>query len=112
MTLVSCTKSDVNDESGTDAIVGTWFLVEVNGTDITSLDCINNSFIESDAVTITFFIQNEDDNGECETLANSTGEFTFENNVYSIDGESFDFDISGNTLSWDIDSETNFEFRK
>jgi hypothetical protein len=109
--LTSCTKATVADENA-DPIVGKWFLTRVNTTDVATIDCYRDSFIESDAETITFFLRDLLEDGSCETLINQTQNLTIEEGFYFLGDEALDIDIRGNRLSWRVDAESTLEFEK
>ncbi len=50
--LFSCTKDDSEGSLNYDPISGTWFLIKVNDTDVSDIDCYRDSFIESNGETI------------------------------------------------------------
>jgi len=111
LTISSCTKEDLADENR-DPIVGKWLLVQVNETNVAHVDCYRDSFIESDAETITFFIQDRLENGDCETVLNNTQTLTNEDGFYYLGNEVIEIYIDGNELSWRVDLDTTLEFRK
>lgn len=109
--FVSCSKSNVADENA-DPIVGKWFLTRVNTIDVADIDCYRDSFIESDAEIITFFLRDLLEDGSCETLVNQTQNLTIEEGFYYLEDEALDIDIRGDQLSWRIDAESTLEFEK
>lgn len=111
ITVTSCTTEDVTDENS-DPIVGKWFLTTVNDTDVANIDCYRESFIESDAETITFFIQDRLANGSCDTVFDNTTSITNEEGFYYLGNEVIEIYIEGNELSWRVDKDTSLLFRK
>ncbi len=107
----SCTTEDVIDENS-DPIIGKWFLTTVNDTDVANVDCYRESFVESDAETITFFIQDRLENGTCETVLDNTTSITNEEGFYYLGNEVIEIYIEGNELSWRVDKDTSLIFRK
>lgn len=95
-----------------DPIVGKWFLKTVNETDVSDVNCYEDSFIESDATEITFLIIDRLENGACETVLNNTQELTIEDDFYYLGNEALDFNIDNNVLIWRVDTETTLEFKK
>lgn len=113
-TFTSCTTENTNDveELNQNPIFGKWFLVEVNNTDVSNVECYQDSYLSSDGDTITFFLQDRLENGDCETVLNSSQPLTIEEDFYYVGDEALEIYIDGNTLSWRVDVETSLEFKK
>lgn len=110
-TATSCTVENVADEDS-DPIVGKWFLTTVNDTDVSNVACYRDSFIESDAVTITFFLQDRLEDGSCEIVLDNTTSITNQDDFYYLGDEVIEIYIEGNELSWRVDTNTSLIFRK
>jgi hypothetical protein len=109
-TIFSCVKKSVSDE--TDPIVGKWFLTTVNGADVSSVECYSDSYIDSSASNITFFIQDREENGDCTTLVNNTQILTIQDGFYYLGEEALEIYISGSTLTWVVDADATLIFKK
>jgi len=108
--VFSCVKESVGDD--TDSIVGKWFLTTVNGTDVSNVECYRDSFIDSSAGNITFFIQDREANGDCTTLVNNSAILTIQEGFYYVGEEAFEIYIEGSTLTWVVDADATLVFKK
>jgi|GEM_PF-5721927 len=110
----SCTTESINEDFELDAdpIVGKWFLKTINDTNVSDVDCYLDSFIDSNGETITFFLQDRLENGDCETVLNNTQELTIEEGFYYLGDEAIEIYIDGNELSWRVDKDNTLEFKK
>lgn len=111
---ISCITEEIDpiEDEAVDPIVGKWFLVKVNDTEVADVECYNSSFIESDAKRITFFIQDRLENGDCDTVLNNSGDLTVRDDFYYLGEEAIEIYIAGDKLTWRVDLETNLEFKK
>ncbi len=109
--LASCTKSNVENENA-DPIVGKWFLTKINAVDVADTNCYQDSYIESDSETITFYLLDLLENGECETVVNSSTALTIQDDFYYLGDDVLEIYIKGNTLQWRIDLDNTMEFQK
>ena len=109
--LASCTKSN-DDTENVDPIVGKWFLTTINTINVADTDCYQDSFIESDAETITFYLLDLLENGDCETVVNNTSTLTIQDDFYYLGDEAMEIYINGNTLEWRIDTNNSMEFQR
>ena len=114
LVLFSCEKSAVDDETikEEDAIVGQWNLVQIDDTDVTDLDCYNDSYIESDGENISFYILDLNEDGSCTEILVGTETLTIEEGFYYIEDEAMDFTITGNTLTWRVNTTVTLLFKK
>ncbi|GGG51708.1 hypothetical protein GCM10011414_21660 [Croceivirga lutea] len=112
--LIGCEQSTIEDEtlSEEDAIVGQWNLVQIDDTDVSDLDCYNDSYIESDGQNITFYILDLNEDGSCTEILVGTETLTIEEGFYYIGDEAMDFTITGNTLAWRVNATATLLFRK
>lgn len=110
----SCVTESIDEdfESNKNPIIGKWFLKTVNKTNVSDVDCYKDSYIESDAQTITFFLQDRLENGECETVLDKTQELIIEEDFYYLGNEALEIYIEENELSWRVDKDTTLEFEK
>ena len=106
----NCSKQNEIEEG--DEINGKWFLIEVNGTDVSNLNCYSDSFIESNGSTIRFFIVNLLEDDTCETVLDSSEEYTVDEGFYYLGDEALDIYIQGNELTWRVDTETELVFKR
>ncbi|MEM6893204.1 MAG: hypothetical protein AAF554_05895 [Bacteroidota bacterium] len=93
-------------------IVGQWFLSAINDTDVSNLDCYQESYIRSDGQTIDFYLVDLLEDGSCEMVLNRTDELTIEQDFYFIGEEAIEIYIEGSTLTWRIDFDTTLVFQK
>lgn len=112
--LIGCEQSTIEDEtlSEEEAIVGQWNLVQIDDTDVSDLDCYNDSYIESDGKDITFYILDLNEDGSCTEILVGTETLTIEEGFYYIGDEAMDFTITGNTLAWRVNATATLLFRK
>ncbi len=110
MLVLSCSKSDSPMEEN--VIVGQWFLVTINDTAVSSLECYQESYIRSDGQTIEFYLVDLMEDGSCNVVLNSSENLTIEEDFYYIDNEAIEIYIEGNTLSWRVDFDTTLIFQK
>ncbi|MFK7747704.1 MAG: hypothetical protein AB8B65_04900 [Kordia sp.] len=114
LSFISCITEDLanDDIDAIDPIAGKWFLISVNDTDVTGIECYKDSFIESDAKNITFFIQDRLENGTCETVFDNRQTITNEEGFYYLGDEVIEINISGDKLTWRVDVNTSLVFKK
>lgn len=112
--LIGCEQSTIEDDtlSVEEAIVGQWNLVQIDDTDVSDLDCYNDSYIESDGKDITFYILDLNEDGSCTEILVGTETLTIEEGFYYIGDEAMDFTITGNTLAWRVNATATLLFRK
>lgn len=106
----NCTKQNVIEEG--DDINGKWYLIEINGMDISTLDCYPDSFIESNDNTIRFFIVDLLEDGTCTPVLDTSAEYTVDEGFYYLGDEALEIYIDSNRLTWRVDTETELLFQK
>ncbi len=114
--VFSCSKEETSEESeglfGADAIVGQWFLTTINETDVSNLDCYQESYIRSDGQTIDFYLVDLLEDGSCELVLNSTEELTIQDDFYYVGDEAIEIYIEGRSLTWRVNFDTTLIFEK
>lgn len=110
ITLSACSSDDSVEEK--DPIAGKWFLKKVNITDVSTIECYKDSYIDSNGEKITFFIQDRLENGNCKSVLNNTSNLRNEGGFYYIGDEALEFYINGNELKWRLNTETTLIFNK
>ena len=110
MFFFNCSKEETNNNQNN--IVGQWFLTVINETDVESIDCYRESYIESDGKTITFYVLDRLVDGSCDLVLDSSGELTIIDDFYYLGDEVIEIYIEGNQLTWRVDMETTLVFRK
>lgn len=106
----NCTKQNEIEEG--DNINGKWYLIEINGMDISTLDCYPDSFIESNDNTIRFFIVDLLEDGTCTPVLDTSAEYTVDEGFYYLGDEALEIYIDSNRLTWRVDTETELLFQK
>ena len=115
--LASCSQTTTEEEGelfgeGNDPIVGQWFLTAINDTDVSNLDCYQESYIRSDGKTIDFYLVDLLQDGSCELILNSSEELTIQDDFYYIGDEAIEIFIEGRELSWRVDFDSTLIFEK
>lgn len=115
--LASCSQNTTEEEeelfnSGDDPIVGQWFLTAINETDVSDLDCYQESYIRSNGQTIDFYLVDLLQDGSCELVLNSTDELTIQDGFYYIGDEAIEIYIEGRELTWRVDFDSTLIFEK
>ena len=114
--VLSCNKEEVAETElegeNANAIVGQWFLTTINDTSVSTIECYNESYIESDGDTITLYILDRLEDGSCETVLDVSGELSVADDFYYIGEEAIEIYIEGSSLTWRVDTETTLVFRK
>ena len=106
----SCSSEEVSENEN--PIVGQWFLSAINDTNVSNLDCYQESYIRSDGQTIDFYLVDLLEDGSCEMVLNRTDELTIEEDFYYIGEEAIEIYIEGNSLTWRVDFDTTLVFQK
>lgn len=117
LTLINCSKDDDNatdDENITtnDPIVGKWMLKEVNDTAVANVECYKDSYIESDAKVITFYILDRQEDGSCTSILQGQETLTIKDGFYFLGEDALDIYINSNTLTWRPNTEVKLVFQK
>lgn len=108
--ILSCNKEELAEAET--AIEGQWFLTAINDTGVSAFECYNESYIESDGETITFYILDRLEDGSCQTVLNTSSALTIQDDFYYIGDEAIEIYIEGRSLTWRVDFETTLIFEK
>lgn len=109
---ISCSKDVSLEEQSIDPIAGKWYLKLINDTDVSTINCYKDSFIESDGERITFFIQDRQEDDSCVTLFQGTDNLSIYEGFYYVGDEALEIYINGNRLTWRVAIDTTLEFEK
>ena len=110
--ILSCNKAELAETEAENAIVGQWFLTAINDTSVSAFECYNESYIDSDGETITFYILDRLEDGTCQTVLNSSSALSIQDDFYYIGDEAIEIYIEGRSLTWRVDTETTLVFSK
>ena len=108
--MINCSKDDDNQVVPKDPLEGSWYLIEVNDIDVSTLDCYQDSYIQFDGTEITFYLSELNVNGTCDEVLNSTSVLTNEEGFYYIGNEAIEFYVEDNMLTWRVDQDNTLIF--
>lgn len=95
-----------------DPIVGKWDLKVINDTDVSKIKCYKDSYIHSDAKTITFYLLELNEDETCEEMLSTKETLTINDGFYYMGDTALDFSIEKNILTWRPSTELTLIYQK
>ncbi|NKI33101.1 hypothetical protein [Croceivirga thetidis] len=105
-------EGELFDNGGGDPIEGQWFLITINDTDVSNLDCYQESYIRSDGQTIEFYLLDLLQDGSCELVVDSSENLSIQEGFYYIGDEAIEIYIEGRKLTWRVNFDSTLIFEK
>lgn len=117
LVLTACSETTSGEEgqlfdNGGDPIEGQWFLITINDTDVSNLDCYQESFIRSDGRIIEFYLLDLLQDGSCELVIDSSENLSIQEGFYYVGEEALEIYIEGRKLTWRVDFNNTLIFEK